>query len=643
MKHDQAGLKQKVKNLYIMGLPNTGKTTIFNDLSGEYGLVANYPLTTVQIQEKTVSLRKQPYRIMDTPGLHGLYIYSEEELVIRESVFQDPPDLIIQCVDADRLKQSLFLTSDLAELGIPMVLALTSIDETGSEGSRIDSQHLEESLGLPVVEYITKEGRGVRALKRALEHAAVPAIGLQYSTPLEEAVQRIAETLPPSVPFKRKTSLLLLQGDSRLLADDAAATVEAERRAFHEDITTLLHKRRNLWVDATVAEVIRSDHSGTVRGNFLGRLSHLSRHPIFGLPLLLGFLLLCYFSVVHIANLLSDFLTFLLVEPVLSILSRSVPAGFLQDFLIGDYGVLTLGVFNAVITVLPVLTVFFLIFGFMEDIGYLPNVTVLMKRLLGRIGLTGKSIMPLILGFGCKTMATLTTKSIPSRKEKLIAIFMIAFAIPCAAQLALNMAILGKSGILSFLIAFGFLGLVEVAAGAVLNKLLKEDKRTAFIQELSPFRAPKVGALLKKTGYRVYWFLKESMFVFIIAAAALFFLDYFRILTYLKTFLEPIIVQWLGLPLDMVDALILTMARHEAGAGLILRMSEAGRLNVVQSIVAVVITTMFVPCFANIVAIFKEVGIRTGLAITLSINISSFTLAGMLHWFLILLFRGLAT
>ena len=128
MNDNQLMLNQQTKKIYIMGLPNTGKTSVFNDITGAYGLVANYPLTTVQVQQESTYIRRKPYQVVDTPGLHGLYIYSEEELVVRETVFKDLPDVIIQCVDVDRLKQSLFLTSDLAELGIPMILVLTSID-----------------------------------------------------------------------------------------------------------------------------------------------------------------------------------------------------------------------------------------------------------------------------------------------------------------------------------------------------------------------------------------------------------------------------------------------------------------------------------------------------------------------------------
>jgi ferrous iron transport protein B len=243
--------------------------------------------------------------------------------------------------------------------------------------------------------------------------------------------------------------------------------------------------------------------------------------------------------------------------------------------------------------------------------------------------------MPLVLAFGCKTMATLVTKGIRSRKEKFITIYLIAFAIPCAAQLAIDMGILGKARFTAFLIAYGTLGVVEICAGFALNKVVKSDEKSDFIQELPAIRVPNLKAILVKTYYRLYWFLKEAVPIFIIAAAALFFVDRIGLLALTKHVLEPVVVGWLGLPIDIVDALILSLARHEAAAALLLNMADSGAMNFVQVVVAVVITTMFVPCFANIVAMCKELGVKTGIAMALAINISSFILAGILNWILI--------
>ena len=206
--------------------------------------------------------------------------------------------------------------------------------------------------------------------------------------------------------------------------------------------------------------------------------------------------------------------------------------------------------------------------------------------------------------------------------------------------MALNMSILGRMGVRAFVIAFSVLASVEIAAGMVLNKILKEEEKSDFIQQLPAIRLPNPKAVLKKTYYRLYWFIKEAVPVFILAAVILFVIDKVGILDATKNVLSPIVNGLLGLPLQMVDALILCMARHEAAAGLIIKLIEAGQLNYVQCIVAVTITTMFVPCFANIMAMFKELGVKRALSMAVIINASSFLIAGVLNWVLVVLFKS---
>ncbi len=634
------------RNVFIVGLPNSGKTQLFNRITRKYNLVANYPMTTIESHSAKTALNEKEYTITDTPGIHCLFIQSEEEKVIRDDIFTEKPDIIIQCIDENRIKQSLFLTSYLIELHVPLIIALTAIDETEKNGRRIKSSRLAKKLGIPVIETSSEQNRGIKEIGEVLQSPSAPAASINYGPRIEDGIAEVEHHLPQHLPFRRKTAVLMLENDPAIDVFLRGCLPEEKlydiKRHIHDlksrigsDLFRFLNRKRNIWVDQMYEEVSVSLISRNE--SFSRNFARLSRHPVWGFLILLVFLLVSYFMVVYVAGFLEDGLNSLIFGPLTGLLERALAEGFFRELLIGEYGILTLGLFTAIGTVLPVLSVFFMVFGFMEDIGYLPNLTVLVKRGLSKIGLSGKSIMPLILGFGCKTMATLTVKSVPSKKERLIAIYLIAFGIPCSAQLGLNIAILGKYGLTAFFIAVGFLIVVEVLAGSILNKVIKSDRKSSFIQELPPIRSPNLKSLAVKTGYRLFWFLKEAIPVFIIAAALLFLLDLSGFLDALKNALSPLIIHWLGLPLDMVDALILTMARHEAGAGLILKMSEAGMLNWIQSITAVVITTMFVPCIANIVAIFREEGVKAGIIITLSINISSFILAGLLNWALILI------
>lgn len=632
------------KKIAIVGLPNTGKSHVFNRLTGEYTIVANYPLTTVEIKKGRSRINSTDIEVFDTPGLHSLYIHSEEEILVRTMLLTQRPDVIIQCIDANQVRQSLALTADLMELQIPMVLVLNAIEETVQKGIQIQSQTLSQILNVGVVALHNLHDRASEKLKRAIEQAGSIKEIINYGEEIEKGIASVESLLPETIVCRRKISILLLQEDPFIAQEiknrvdshtylELMNTVASTRRFFsRSNICRRISNKRNAWVDEICEKVVKIQKQR--KDQILQHFAHLSRHPFWGLPILTAFVAVTYLCVVHIAGYIEGILSGHVVDPIVAFLENNITVPWIAELLVGHYGVLTLGLFNAFCTVLPILSVFFLLFGALEDSGYIPNLCVLTNRLFQKIGITGKSIMPMVLGFGCKTMATLTTRGLSSKKEKYIAIYLIAFAIPCSAQLGLNMAILGKMGIYAFIIAFAALAGVEIFAGAVLNRILKEDKKSDFIQELPPIRIPNIKAVVVKTYYRLVWFLREAVPIFVIAAIALFLFDKSGGLEVLKTIFSPVVVGWLGLPIDIVEALILVMARHEAAAGLLLKMVNAGQLNWMQSIVAVVITTMFVPCFANIVAMCKETSVKVGLLMALAINISSFFLAGMLRWVL---------
>ena len=634
-----------LKRIAIIGLPNTGKSQVFNNLTKKYTVVANFPFTTVEMKSGTFNIYNQPYEIIDTPGIHCLYIHSEEELFVRDMLVFKQPDIIIQCIDANRLKQSLTLTFDLLELGIPMVISLNAIDETTKKGILIDSDAVSKFLGVPVIESIAINDIGTKELKETLAVARKGTIPVQYGGIIEEGILAIEKLLPNSISFKRKLSLLFLQEDPFLMdsirsiseTDNSAKIKEKTeelRSHFRGSISLLINQKKNAWIENICSKTIKKQKI-TLK-SFPEFFARISRHPVYGIPVLLGFIFLMFYSVVNFANVIAAWMHDTLWFPIENQITHVFPSGFWNEFLIGDYGFLTFGISNAILTVLPILSVFFLLFNTIEDMGYIPNLSVLLKRISEKIGLSGSAIMPITLGFGCKTMATLTTKSLRSKKERYIAIYLIAFALPCAPQMALNMSILGRLGARAFIIAFAFLVFVEIVAGLFLNKILKNDNSNDFIQALPDIRMPSPKAVIKKTYYKLLWFLKEAIPIFVYSALFLFIIDKIGLLGGIKNILKPLIIGFLGFPIEMVDVLILCMARHEAASGMIIKLIQVGKLNYIQCIVAVTITTMFVPCVANIMAMIKELKLRSALIMVFVINSSAFILAGILNRILIL-------
>jgi len=642
--HTDSETPQRLRKIAIVGLPNTGKSQVFNNLTGEYALVANYPLTTVETKRARCGIDGETYEVIDTPGLHCLYIHSEEELIVRDLIFSEKPDLIVQCIDANRLKQSLTLTADLLELQIPLVISLNAIDETARKGIWIDSEGLSRLLSIPVVESVAVDGIGTDELKAAITRARTGKIALRYGDIVEDGISTIASVLPQDIGFERKAAVLLLLNDRFLVeriradygqakADQLTEQVNKIRRQFRANLARVLNDKRSGWIDQTVDKVTRKQKIQP--GRFSEAFGRLCRHPVFGVPILLAVVCVVFLLVVNVANAIAGWMDAALWVPVESRINEFVPSGFWHDFLIGDYGILSLGLANAFLTILPILTVFFFAFNILEDIGYMPNLCVLTKRLFEKIGLRGSAIMSIMLAFGCKTMATLTTKNLGSRKEKYISVYLIAFALPCAAQMALNMSILGRLGIGAFVIVFAVLSSVWISVGLILNRLLTDDNKSAFLQELPAIRLPNPKAVIVKTYYRLLWFIKEAVPVFIYAAVILFVVDKVGILDGTKNILKPVVNGMLGLPLQMVDALILTMARHEAAAGMIIKLVEKGQLNYVQCIVSVVITTMFVPCFANIMAMIKELGTTRAVIGVIIINCTAVFVAAVVNWVLV--------
>jgi ferrous iron transport protein B len=638
-----------VKKVLFTGLPNSGKTHIFNGLTGSYDIEANYAYTTMDFREEVLSFSGEEWHFTDSPGFHGLYIHSEEELLLRDSLYKEPPDVLLHCIDSGRFRQGMLLALDLASLEIPMVLVINNVDNTSSRGELLIAEKLAAETGLPVVEFDSFTVKEATKIRRAVEGARLlkPASLTQEG---DEVFRQFQDKLSSySVPLKTTTSLLILQNDqtfqSSLISlpkEDLDHLREVGQKLIFGKIkgdfnTLVLHERQKRLEEIVSASFKKK---GAWRDELPEKLAALSRHPLYGLPFLIITLIIGYLLVVNLAGFIEEMLSGYIFDPMVEWLSLHIEPPFIRDMLVGEYGVITLGLIAALVTVLPVLTVFFFFFAIIEDTGYLPNLMVLLRRTGEKLGLSGKSLMPLLLGFGCKTMATLSTKSISNRKEKLIAIFLIGFAIPCSAQMGLNMAILGRAGIAAFLVALAFLVLAEMGAGMILNRILPEQSGMPFIQELPPFRLPRISALFRKTGFRIMAFLKESLAVFMIAAICLYLLDVTGLLLAFKKIVSPVVVHWLGLPIDMVEGLLLILARNEAGAGYILRLADSGALTIRQTILAVVLTTMFVPCFANMVAMVKESGRKTGILMILAINISSLLLAGGLNFLIQLVWKG---
>ncbi|MFO7692654.1 MAG: ferrous iron transporter B [Vicinamibacterales bacterium] len=552
-------LRSRPRRIALVGNANVGKSVLFGRLTGQYAVVSNYPGTTVSLTKGRIMAGGEVCELVDTPGITALEgTLTEDELVARRILDGGETDVVIQVADARNLRRGLMLTSQLAAIGRPMVLVLNMSDEARVHGVVIDAAGLSARLGIPVVETVATEGRGVAELREAIGHAAVPSFDAAH------------------------------RGDHARVAHDLA--VEHRR-----------HRRRSA---ARIQE----------------RLGRLVREPLTGLPILALVLYGMYLAVgVFGAQTLVELVEAGLFEQVInpgatSLVNRVVPWAIARDFLVGEYGLITMGLTYAVAIVLPVVATFFFVFGFLEDSGYIPRLAIFSDRIFRVMGLNGKAVLPMVLGLGCDTMATMTTRILGTPKERLIAVLLLALGIPCSAQLATILGILGGVSFAALVTLFGVV-LAQMFFVGFLAARAIPGERSEFIMELPPLRLPQLGNIVRKTLLRVRWYLGEAVPLFLIGTALLFVLSRTGLLARLTNAAEPVVAGVLGLPRDAAAVFVMGFLRRDYGAAGLFQMSKAGQLDGVQAVVALTVMTLFVPCVANFLMMIKEQGLKAALGI----------------------------
>jgi ferrous iron transport protein B len=551
-------LRARPLRIALVGNPNVGKSVLFGRLTGRYATVSNYPGTTVSVTTGRSIVGAEVCDIIDTPGVNALRgTLSEDEAITRQLLNGDDADLILQVGDARNLRRALLLTAHLAEFDKPMVLVLNMIDEARAYGVDVDVNALSAYLGIPVVEAVAIEGRGMAELRDALKDAAVPS-------------------------FRRSKR------------ESAAAWAHAQTARFRR-----VRPRRSARLQETIARA--------------------SRDPIVGIPLLIAVLYVFYLFVgvlgaQTLVELLEDGLFGGVVNPAAIAAFNVLPMALVRDFFVGEYGLITMGLTYAIAIVLPVVTTFFLMFGFLEDTGYIPRLAIFSDRLFRAMGLNGKAVLPMVLGLGCDTMATMTTRILGTPKERLIAILLLALGVPCSAQLATILGILGgvsAAALLTLLgVVLGQLFLVGYFAAKVLP-----GERSEFVMEMPPIRVPSLRNLLVKTAWRVRWYLGEAVPLFLIGTALLFILDRVGGLAVITAAAQPVVAGLLGLPREAAHVFVMGFLRRDYGAAGLFEMARAGALTGSQAVVALTVMTLFVPCVAQLLMMVKERGWRVALAI----------------------------
>ena len=666
--------KSSGRPLLLVGNPNVGKSLLFTRLTNRYVTVSNYPGTTVEMTTALATFGDARRSIIDTPGINSLLPQSEDEIVARDLLLRERDIDVVQVGDIGNLRRTLLLTLQLCEYAVPFVLALNMSDELRTMGDGPDVPALARALGVPVVAVSALRRWNIAKLKQELGNAATGTLAVSYPSAIESGITAITELLERHAPSlaNRGVALSILAGDETLrpllitscpapaLAqlDDARAGVQ---RQIARPLSTLVSHCRVAAVDELLATMQRQTaaHVDGLRD----RIGRLCMHSIYGIPILLVVLGLAWLLVGKIgAGVLVDLMQkhlfeewinpwtiraidaiapfphrHVITEGVITAAYAGHASGVWQtiartvhDLLVGPYGVVTMALTYAIAIVLPVVITFFTFFGLLEDSGYLPRLAVILHRGFRKIGLNGKAVLPMVLGLGCDTMATLTTRILDSKKEATIVTLLLALGVPCSAQLGVILAMLAPLGITATLIWVLVTLFTIVLAGWAASRVVPGEPGD-FVLEIPPMRVPRLSNIAIKVAARTEWYLKEAVPLFVVGTLLLYGLDASGVLKFIQRLLGPLIIRGLGLPVEATNAFVIGFLRRDYGAAGLYAMQRAGHLTPNQVVIALTVITLFIPCIANLLVMLKERGARMGWAIAGFIIIYSFGIGALMN------------
>lgn len=638
-------LSSSANAILLVGHPNVGKSVLFHRLTGAYVNVSNYPGTTVEVTRASARFDRE-VTLLDTPGVLSLPSRSDDERATMRALLNENTRCLVQVGDAKNLRRTLTLTALLAELGVPMVLALNMHDEAAARGVIVDIPALAEELGIPVIATVATGGEGVGELTNSLGHAQPPQALLRYDAEIEKAIGQAAAAINRIAPHPqlaaRGLAILFLGGDTEVtgwLAEKAGADFaelvalrQKTEQAGKGKLATQLARERTEAADALATSAIRrAARSSPLLSQ---RIGQYVVDPLWGVPILLGMLFLVYefvgvFGATTLVGLLEKDLFEGILNPAFShFVTAAVNVPWVTELLVGKYGLWTMGMTYALALILPIVSTFFFAFGVLEDSGYLPRLTVIANRLFALIGLNGRAVLPMVLGLGCVTMATLTTRILHSPRERMITIFLLALAIPCSAQLGVVLGMLGGVSFTAVLIWALAMLMILMLAGFLAAKLIP-GRRIPLVTELPPMRLPILGNVFKKTGGRLKWYLIEVIPLFLLGTFIMFALDKTGALPFIIRAGEPLVSGWLGLPKEASAAFVMGFLRRDFGATGLFAMADT--LSPIQAVVGMITITLFIPCFASLMMMVKEQGSKVALAMVAVIVPFAFLIGGLFN------------
>ena len=541
-----ARLQEKTINIALVGNPNCGKTTIFNFLSGSKEHVGNYSGVTVDSKKASFNKFGYQFNIYDLPGTYSLTAYSPEELFVRRFITKETPDIVVNVIDASNLERNLFLTTQLIDMDIKVIVALNMYDELLESGARFDYESLGKLIGIPFIPTVGSKGKGIDELIRKAiqvyedQEPIVRHIHINYGQEIERSIQLIRSKIKENKPIidkisSRFLSIKLLERDKQTIAalskyknfEDIQQTSEAEivriEKIYSEDSETVITNAKYGFISGALKETLTQKKKHLK--NRSDKIDHLLTHHLLGFPLFIFFMFVTFFGTFKLGAYPMGWIE-ALVAFVSSVIGDYMADGMLKDLLVN--GIIDGA--GSVLVFLPNILILFFFISLMEDSGYMARAAFLMDKTMHRFGLHGRSFIPLVMGFGCNVPAIMATRTLRSPGDRLLTMLIIPF-MSCSARLPVYVLFISaffpkNPGLI--LVALYFTGIfLAFFTAQIFNRTIFRNKETPFVLELPPYRLPTFKNILVHIWDKTQHYLKKIGGIILIGVIIIWALGYF--------------------------------------------------------------------------------------------------------------------
>ena len=611
----------------LIGNPSVGKSLIFNQLTGLGVEVSNYPGTTVELQRGNTCFQREIVELVDLPGVYSLEGNSEEEGLVRRFLEQQDVDAVIVVANATRLERNLYLLLQVAEYGLPMVVVLNMVDEAAKRGLEIDPGPIHDLLGVEVIQTAASQGKNIdRIIPAALAASSPSVVEIPYDHHIEAAIRSLGKMF--GADRKESVRALLGFGDNPELIE-AARTISDEIESRHrmtvaQIIAANRHNFAHEIADLTVKEELNLPQ--TDPDSILTRL--IPGMPIL-IGILIGMLLFVFIAGSFLEEIIVEFFEVFAIQPFVAL---GLPP------LVETLGTSVLIALQAGLGIaFPYVLLFYIIISILEDSGYMTRAAFLADNAMHRVGMHGGAVIPFTLAFGCNVPAIMSIRLLRSRRERIIASFLVTM-VPCSARTVIIAGIVASFvGIAAAFSVYAIVFLLILITGLVLSRVTPGE-RFGMIMEMVPLRWPNPKLVMKKSWTRLSEFLFIAMPLLLAGSVVLGLLEFFGVMTFFEGLVEPYTMALLGLPGYSATALIFGILRKEMAFETLAILAGTADLGAVlsslQLYVFAVVSVLFVPCLATITVLLREVGSRITLAITAYTVALGLLVGGLIHYLL---------